>query len=194
MMESNVLSQVEESRHMNKLSNAELERLIFLSGNLAKVITAISKIILHGYDSVNPKTVNVLNNRSQLEKELGGMYSSLAPLFMASDIKPTNIEPYEKGHNRHIVKYLHYQSELQFDVNKIIEQHVISREINGIVYYWTGIRRFRSSEDNNQTYTWSQNIEHAKTYSNNEAATGAIVAIKELMGEEPVEFQINKII
>lgn len=57
--------------HFNKLTPAEQERLAILVEEASEVIKAAMKILRHGYESTNPDTKFLTDNRRDLEIELG---------------------------------------------------------------------------------------------------------------------------
>lgn len=63
--------------HFNKLTPAEAERLAMLSEECAEVIQAVSKILRHGYESVNPLAPEKGTNREQLARELIDVFAVL---------------------------------------------------------------------------------------------------------------------
>lgn len=70
---------------MNKLTNAQLERLAKLSEECGEVIQIVSKIIRHGYDSSHPDYKNI-PNKALLEKELGDVLAMINMMFNANEI------------------------------------------------------------------------------------------------------------
>lgn len=63
--------------HFNELTPAEAERLAMLSEECAEVIQAVSKILRHGYESVNPLEPEKGTNREQLGRELIDVFAVL---------------------------------------------------------------------------------------------------------------------
>jgi|SRR5579863_7438956 len=80
----------------NGLSDAELERLALLSEELGEAQQAIGKIIRHGYTSFNPLVPEGLNNRGNLEREIGDICAALTLLWQADDIDDERISRREK--------------------------------------------------------------------------------------------------
>lgn len=92
---------------INKLSDAELERLAKLSEECSEVIKCVAKIIRHGYESYNPDNVYHKGNRIDLQYELIDVISVINMMTKAGDIQDVHHNSTPSG------KYLHYQKELE---------------------------------------------------------------------------------
>lgn len=73
--------------NMNRLSNAQLERLTKLNEECAEVQKCISKIILYGYDSYNPLDEKHEGNKIDLEKEICDVLAIISLMFAKKDIQ-----------------------------------------------------------------------------------------------------------
>ena len=80
-----------------KLNDAQIELLSLAAEECAETIQAITKILRHGYDSVNPLVDNSPTNREHLEKEIGDLTAAVAMLCASGDISK--------------VTYLHHANE-----------------------------------------------------------------------------------
>lgn len=94
--------------HFNQLSAAEAERLAMLSEECAEVIHAISKILRHGYESVNP-TLADTTNREDLERECGDILARMELLFTAYDIRIAIVKQYKIIKLKKRPTYFHHQ-------------------------------------------------------------------------------------
>ena len=91
----------------NGLTPAESERLYLLLEELGEAQQAIGKILRHGYLSTHPN--GGLNNREQLEKELGDVRHAMIRLCNAGDLDKEEIHDAADKKAIAIVKYLHHQ-------------------------------------------------------------------------------------
>lgn len=96
---------------VNKLSNAEEERLALLAEEMAEVIQVIGKVLRHGYDSTNPLVENSPTNRQELEKELGDVELIIFLMAEAKDIHRNAIDRRRIEKGKTIRRWLHYQDE-----------------------------------------------------------------------------------
>lgn len=94
---------------INKLTNAQLERLAYLSEELGETIQAVGKIIRHGYDHQHPDFESEETNRDDLEKELGHVTLAMFMLVNSGDLCYEKIEMSTKIKKELIKKYLYYQ-------------------------------------------------------------------------------------
>lgn len=104
--------------NFNNLSPAQTERLSILSEELGEAVQAVGKILRHGYNSANPvkytllstgALVENLDNREQLEVELGDVLFAIQQMVKADDIWQTNINKRKKAKATKIIPYLHHQ-------------------------------------------------------------------------------------
>lgn len=99
--------------HFNGLSEAEAERLAVLAEECAEVIKAISKILRHGYESVNPHALDSGDrppetNRSALERELGDARCATDMLILASDVSGERVLLASQSKAMKIRRWLHH--------------------------------------------------------------------------------------
>ena len=90
-----------KTKHYNKLSPAELERLAKLAEECGEVIHAINRIILHGYHDKKA-------NRNNLEKECGDVRACMIRLCNAGDLSKDRIHRRASYKLKH-QKNLHHQ-------------------------------------------------------------------------------------
>lgn len=93
--------------HFNSLTPAEHERLVILGEEAAEVVQAVAKILRHGYDSYH----HGVDNRNQLEKELGDLKHALIMMYDAEDISIAQVARYAAKKKLKIGKYLHHQGD-----------------------------------------------------------------------------------
>ncbi len=96
----------------NQLNPAEVERLAKLSEECSEVIKTVCKILLHGYESVDPTGVVAGTNRQQLEKEIGDVRAAIVLMTSRSDvdfgwIEEATVEKIDKYKDGKC--YLHHQ-------------------------------------------------------------------------------------
>lgn len=96
--------------NVNKLTDAELERLSILSEELSESIKAVCKVLRHGYESSNPLEPEQ-TNRKDLETELGDVSASLEMMYAAKDVSQWRIKKYSRKKLSKQNRYLHYQPE-----------------------------------------------------------------------------------
>jgi NTP pyrophosphatase (non-canonical NTP hydrolase) len=75
----------ENVMRFNQLSDAELERLAYLSEELGEVQQMIGKILRFGYESWHPDYPSV-TNREDLAKEIGHVEKAVSLLILNNDI------------------------------------------------------------------------------------------------------------
>ena len=92
----------------NKLTNAQLERLVVTMEEMAESIQVMCKVIRHGYDSVNPLGDPMLTNRVLLEKELGHVGFTLNQLINHGDVDDDAVCDSIDNKARTAPKWLHY--------------------------------------------------------------------------------------
>lgn len=97
-----------QPKPFNKLSPAELERLALLSEELGEAQQAIGKILRHGYKSVHP--YGGLNNRENLEIELGDVQAAIGMMTGARDLRADQIADWAECKRERVQQYLHHQS------------------------------------------------------------------------------------
>ncbi len=99
----------------NKLSPAQVERLYYLSEELAESIQAIQKVLRHGYESKNPKLKNGPTNRMHLEEELGQTGLAIHLLCQAGDLNPYDMSVYAKNKGEDLHLWMHHQPQELLD-------------------------------------------------------------------------------
>jgi NTP pyrophosphatase (non-canonical NTP hydrolase) len=102
------------TRHFNRLSEAEQERLAILVEECGEVIHAACKVLRHGYQSTNPKAIipedeNPETNRAALERELGDLQHALLRMEEAEDVSTRVIVERREYKGERIKPYLHHQ-------------------------------------------------------------------------------------
>lgn len=98
-------------KHLNKLSNAELERLASLSEEASEVIKLVNKIIRYGYESYHPDDP-ATTNRMLLTHEIADLYAIIT--LMEPDFDPTYCDDIDTIIKRKS-EYFHYQGGNQND-------------------------------------------------------------------------------
>ena len=93
----------------NKLSPAEVERLYYLSEELAESIQAIQKVLRHGYESRNPDLENGPTNREHLEEELGQTMLAIALITAAQDLNENDMLIHGERKAKVLHKWMHHQ-------------------------------------------------------------------------------------
>ena len=75
------------------------------------MIQAVSKILRHGLDSVNPLAIddNPVTNQMLLEKELGHVVCAMRKLRHAGDVRESQIERSADDKAVKIKRWLHHQ-------------------------------------------------------------------------------------
>ncbi|HRP26375.1 hypothetical protein [Thauera sp.] len=71
---------------MNKLTDAEAERLAMLAEEAAEVVQIVGKILRHGYDSYHPLQPDVLN-RELLDDELRDLLTVAKRMVGKGDVE-----------------------------------------------------------------------------------------------------------
>jgi NTP pyrophosphatase (non-canonical NTP hydrolase) len=89
----------------NKLSPAEVERLVILSEECGEVIQAIGKVLRHGWNSIYD---NGTTNRAQLEIELADIKLWSNYLQQLGDVDATEIHLYLQEKRERVNSYLHH--------------------------------------------------------------------------------------
>lgn len=93
---------------INKLTQAEEERLYLLLEELGEAQQAIGKILRHGYESHHPRIPEV-SNRDNLEREIGDIGVILEMMTDSGDLDMENIEKHAIIKKERLLKYLYYQ-------------------------------------------------------------------------------------
>lgn len=95
----------------NKLDPAQVERLYYLSEELAESIQAIQKVLRHGYESYNPTVENGPTNREHLEEELGQVILAMALLIAGKDLDDMEMEEAAVEKSKNLHQWMHHQPE-----------------------------------------------------------------------------------
>lgn len=103
---------------VNKLSDAEEERLAILGEECAEIVQLVGKIIRHGYESFHPANPE-LTNRMLLAKEIGHFLANLDLMTSRSDVDKHLIETSSDLKKLTRSKYTHYQNYSAEDFPKI---------------------------------------------------------------------------
>lgn len=93
---------------INKLSDAQLERLSLLAEEMAESTQIISKIIRFGVDAYNPKDLIKKLNKDRLEEELGHVLNVIDMMCKANDISYDKIIEYKNRKANTVKQYLSY--------------------------------------------------------------------------------------
>ena len=98
-------------KHFNDLTPDEAERLAFLAEECSEVIQMVSKILRHGWDSVNPLKPEEGSNRARLERELGDLAVAITLMSENRDISQDLIMNNwdRKIHSDDLLKWFHHQ-------------------------------------------------------------------------------------
>lgn len=104
------------TKHFNRLTEAEQERLVILIEECGEVVQAAAKILRHGYESTNPKAIvpaaaRPETNRAALERELGDLGHALQRMEQAGDLNGASIALRVASKPERIKPYLHHQPE-----------------------------------------------------------------------------------
>ena len=97
---------------MNKLTNAQNERLALLMEECGEVIHIIGKIQRHGMDSFNPYDPNETPNKKRLAAEIADLTISLALIVHSGDIDEDDIESIAEITIKNLRKFLHCEENL----------------------------------------------------------------------------------
>ena len=98
-----------DTKHINNLSFAELERLSLLMEEMGESLQIIGKIQRHGYESSNPLKSDAQTNKQLLEKELGDVLFAIDLLCKTKDLNRKNIMDNMNQKANTIFQWLHYQ-------------------------------------------------------------------------------------
>ena len=96
------------------LTPAEIERLAYLSEELAEVQHCVCKILRHGWDAWDPTKPNPVRNRVMLESEIGGVQAAICLLVASRDVDVEQIQRITDGKIESIAGvagWLHHQGE-----------------------------------------------------------------------------------
>lgn len=95
------------SKHFNKLTPGEAERLALMLEEMAEAQQVIGKILRHGYESRDPTKPDRTTNRKLLEKELGDVAAALDLLLQ--DLDGQAIARHTADKHRRVRRWLHHQ-------------------------------------------------------------------------------------
>ncbi len=96
------------SRAFNNLDHAEAERLAILNEECAEVCQAISKVLRHGYHSLDPTNHGHGGNRRDLETECGQVIAIINLMMDRGDLDTSRVMAarIERAQKR---QYMHHQ-------------------------------------------------------------------------------------
>lgn len=92
----------------NRLTPAEMERLVKLNEECGEVIKEISKIMLHGYNAVDKHGV-AYDNRAALEREIGDVSSACKLMMDRGDIRSRMVQKYAIQKDSTIAEHMYHQ-------------------------------------------------------------------------------------
>ena len=95
------------------LTPAEIERLAYLSEELAEVQHCICKILRHGWNAWDPKKPNPVRNRALLEFEIGDVQAAICLMVANRDVDVNRIERFTNDKIESMNKWLHHQEEMK---------------------------------------------------------------------------------
>jgi len=93
----------------NNLSEAQEERLYLLAEEMGEAIQSIGKILRHGYSSRHPE--GGVDNKENLEIELGDVLFSMDLLHMRKDIDKSEVVRWANIKSKNVKPYLHHQGD-----------------------------------------------------------------------------------
>lgn len=96
------------TKHFNRLSEAEAERLGLLIEECGEVIQECGKILRHGFESYNPYDTDKISNRKKLEKEIGDVLLILEMMQVNKDVSQHSIQTFKTEKKYKINKFLHH--------------------------------------------------------------------------------------
>lgn len=102
-------------KHFNELTPAEAERLALLIEECGEVIQAATKVLRHGYESVNPLTDGP-TNRTMLTSELGHVIHAIDRMTLAADVNVRALNTAKVVKADRIARWLHHQQPEGVDV------------------------------------------------------------------------------
>lgn len=105
----------------NRLTDAEAERLALLLNALGNATKAVSKILLHGYESYHPLRQDS-NNRLDLEKEMGGVLGAFSLMTVTDDLDCEMVERFSKTKIKTALSYAHHQPSAVEDKKPSVEE------------------------------------------------------------------------
>lgn len=102
--------------NVNKLTEAQIERLALLVEECGEVIQIACKVLRHGYFSDDPTREDSNCNLDLLEKELGDVYCAIALMMHAGDINPQHVANHQDHKAKRVVRWLHHQPSDLLDI------------------------------------------------------------------------------
>lgn len=105
------------AKFINKLTDAQVERLAILAEECSEVIQVVGKILRHGYDSYNPTVPEAEQkpNVALLQKELGDLIWAISKLDDFRDIDfqiprtNASLNAWIRRKDNSAAPYLHHQ-------------------------------------------------------------------------------------
>lgn len=93
---------------VHNLTPAQIERLTCLAEEAAEVVQACTKVLRHGYSSLDPNDQSItICNRSQLTRELGDLRATLAIMIQAGDLRTKDYVQAAANKLVRVQEYLH---------------------------------------------------------------------------------------
>ena len=93
----------------NELSPAEVERLSILVEECAEVQQCATKILRHGFGSINPVAGDGITNRRNLEKEIGHLECAIKIIVDEyGDVRREGVNRDSQIKQSNIYKWLHH--------------------------------------------------------------------------------------
>lgn len=113
-----------KTEHFNGLTPAEAERLALLIEEAAEVQQIATKILRHGYESVNPveqapTDLDPMTNRELLHKELGHLSFATQLMMVSRDPSPHIIANAARRKAKTVWQWLHHQDQNKFEETAI---------------------------------------------------------------------------
>lgn len=99
---------------LNGMAKDEIERLAILMEECGEVVLACGKILRHGYESFNPdKIEDGVDNRCDLEKELGDVVYAMRLMYAHADVDFTRVQEFASTKPERIRPYLHCKENIE---------------------------------------------------------------------------------
>lgn len=94
--------------HVNGLTLAQQERLTMFAEEASEIVKAVTKILRHGFESINPDAPQDGTNRDQLRKEYIDLAAVGSLMMEAGDIPAGTREELRDAKDRKLF-FTHYQ-------------------------------------------------------------------------------------
>ncbi len=96
------------------MTKAQTERLALLLEELGEAQQAIGKILRHGYGNYNPDSIGPINNKIDLQHELGDVMFAIELLCVEGDLDESAIYDASVRKAQRVWKYLHHQNDVKY--------------------------------------------------------------------------------